>query len=75
MSKEEQEKRYRSFWEKKTYHQIQNEVDSMHKYMNKHNSAYHWHGANSTSPDEMADGDRMLVLRELLSKKLKEKPA
>lgn len=57
---------YRDMWLKKTAKQIEREIESLRKYMQRHNSAYAWHGNSMTPPGHMADGDRLLALREAL---------
>jgi len=61
------EERYREIWEQKTNKQIEKEIKSWHTYMSKHNSAYEWHGKNITPPGELADGDKLLILKEILN--------
>jgi len=38
----------------------------MRRYMQKHNSAYEWHGKAMTAPGSLGDGDRLSALREAL---------
>ena len=58
--------KYKKHWIMKTTKQIKKESESWHKYMNKHSSSYHWHGGQNTPPGELADGDKLGVLREIL---------
>jgi hypothetical protein len=57
---------YRDMWAQKTTKQIEKEIASLHRYMNKHNAAYHWHGSKMRAPGEMSDGDRMRALKDAL---------
>lgn len=63
------EKRFRTIHERKTENQIKKEIVSLQKYMERHSRAYHWHGAGMTPPGCLADGDKMLILKEILSEK------
>lgn len=58
--------RYRDHWSAKTIKQIEREIESMRRYMQKHNSAYEWHGKAMTAPGSLADGDKLSALREAL---------
>ena len=60
--------RFVSIWSTKTIKQIKKEIDSMQKYMQKHNAHYALHG-KSHAPDEMSDSDRLRALREILKGK------
>ena len=60
---------YRDMWAKKTTKQIEREIESMRKYMQRHNAAYNWHGRSMTAPGSMADGDRLSALRAALAMK------
>ncbi len=58
--------KYRDHWAKKAIKQIEREIESMRRYMQKHNSAYEWHGKAMTAPGSLADGDKLSALREAL---------
>ena len=64
-----QEERFKKYWESKTKKQIEKEILSLQKYMDKHGQAYAWHGKGMTPPGSLADGDKMLILREILKQK------
>ena len=70
MTKDEQEEKYRKIWNAKTSRQVQREINDWHKHMNKHNAGYNWH---LTNPDSLSDGDRVMILKEILSIKLDNK--
>lgn len=63
------EDRYRAHWSAKTSKQIQRELDSMRKYVQRNSSSYAWHGANSSAPGEITDGDKINALRDILRTK------
>jgi len=63
------ENKYRLYWEKKTASQIKKEIKSWEKYFNKHGQAYAFHGADITPPNTLADGDKVLILKEILNNK------
>ena len=58
--------KYRDHWAAKTVKQIEREIESMRRYMQKHNAAYEWHGKAMTAPGSLADGDKLSALREAL---------
>lgn len=60
---------FRKIWESKTVKQIQKELASWQKYMNKHGQAYAWHGAGMTPPNHLGDGDKVMILKEILNEK------
>lgn len=60
------EARYRKIWEAKTTHRIQIEIAGWRKYMQKHSGAYGW---LETNPNELSDGDKLNILREILQKR------
>ena len=60
------ENNYRSFWESKTTSQIKKEIQSWQKYFNKHRQAYSFHGSDMTTPNTLADGDKIMILKEIL---------
>jgi len=63
---------YRDLWASKTAKQIEREIESMRRYMQRHNAAYNWHGKSMTPPGSLADGDRLNALREALATKMGE---
>lgn len=60
------EDKYRAVWAKKTTKQIERELASMHRHVQRHSSAYAWHGTGITPPGSLADGDKIIILREIL---------
>ena len=60
---------FRKCWESKTAKQIQKEIESWRKRIDKHGQAYAWHGAGMTPPNHLADGDKVMILKEILSQK------
>ena len=60
---------FHTYWARKTVKQIEKEIQSWRKYMQKHSAAYAWHGKDITPPGELADGDKLCILREILSTK------
>lgn len=63
------EDNYRSFWQKKTSSQIKQEIKSWQRYFDKHGQAYNLHGSDMTAPNTLADGDKVLILREILNER------
>lgn len=63
---------YRDLWARKTVKQIEREIESMRRYMQRHNAAYNWHGKSMTPTGSLADGDRLNALREALATKMGE---
>lgn len=61
--------KYKGAWSKKTTKQIEKELISMQKYVNKHSAAYAWHGKGITPPGNLADGDKITALKELLEER------
>ncbi len=62
---------YKKLWSKKTTKQIEKELNSWRKYVDKHSSAYAWHGASMTPPNSLSDGDKISALKEILSERNK----
>lgn len=60
---------FRDMWARKTVKQIEREIESMRRYMQRHNTAYEWHGKNMTPPGSLADGDKLSALRDALATK------
>lgn len=58
-------KAYLAAWNVKTTKQVEKELASMRKYVQRHSAHYTWHGAN-VPPGGLADGDKILILREIL---------
>ena len=58
---------FRDLWAGRTVKQIEREIESMRLYMQRHNAAYNWHGKNMTPPGSLADGDKLMALREALA--------
>ena len=58
---------FRDLWAGRTVKQIEREIESMRRYMQRHNAAYNWHGKNMTTPCSLADGDKLMALREALA--------
>ena len=56
---------YLKTWNQKTTKQVKKELESMRKYVRKHSAHYAWHGAN-VAPGGIADGDKILILSEIL---------
>lgn len=63
------EENYRSFWSKKTTSQIKKEIKSWQRYFDKHGQAYSLHGANMTAPNTLADGSKIMILKEILKER------
>lgn len=59
---------YVAIWSTKTAKQISKEITSLHKYMQKYDTHYAFHG-KSHAPDEMSDSDRLRALRDILKEK------
>lgn len=62
------EDRYRAHWSAKTAQQVQRELDSMRRYVQRNSSSYAWHGANA-APGALTDGDKINTLRDILRAK------
>jgi hypothetical protein len=60
--------KYHATWSAKTRRQVEKEIESMQRYMQRNDRAYSWHGAQH-APGEMSDGDRLVVLRDVLTEK------
>ena len=63
------EENYRSFWSKKTTSEIKKEIKSWRKYFNKHGESYSFHGGDMTPPNTLADGDKVMILKEILTER------
>ena len=62
-------KKYLYHWSTKTEKQVKKELVSMRKYVQKHSASYAWNNAG-TAPGTIADGDKILILEEILRTKL-----
>lgn len=58
-------KAYLGAWNTKTTKALEKELASMHKHVQKHSAHYAWHGVN-VPPGGLADGDKILILTEIL---------
>lgn len=56
---------FRICWEKRAPAQVEREIESMRRHMQKHAGHYAFHG-RTAHPDELTDGDRLRILREIL---------
>lgn len=57
--------RYRGIWSRKTIKQIEKELDSYHKYLARHKDSFF----KECAPDSLSDGNRIVILRDLLREK------
>ena len=57
--------KYLEHWNAKTTKQIEKELASMRKYVQRNSKHYSFHGAN-VPPGGIADGDKILILSEIL---------
>ncbi len=58
--------KYGRYWSCKTDKQIENELASFRRYVDKHGQAYAWHGAGMTPSGCLADGDKIEILKNIL---------
>jgi len=49
--------------------EIKKEIKSWQRYFDKHGEAYSFHGGDMTPPNTMADGDKVLILKEILTER------
>ena len=56
----------RDQWAAKSRKVVEREIASMRRYMEKHSSAYAWHGKSMTPPGTLADADKLSAMREAL---------
>lgn len=61
--------KYLRSWNLKTGKAVKKELASMRKYVQKHSASYAWNNAG-TAPGSIADGDKILILEEILRTKL-----
>jgi len=60
---------YRALWKTKTKKQIKNEIEIWHKIMGRHHGYYAWATKWPTKPGELASGDQVEILKEILNEK------
>lgn len=65
MSKQDRIEAYRKQWEAKTKRQVEKELESYQRYLAKHRDTFF----KQSAPDEITDGDRVFILKEVLSAK------
>lgn len=58
--------RYREIWSRKTIKQIEKELDSYRRYLARHKDCFF----KECAPDSLSDGDRIVILKDLLREKL-----
>ena len=58
--------KYGKFWSQKTNKQIEKELASFRKYIDKYSQAYAWHGSDMTPPGCLADGDKIEILKNII---------
>ncbi len=63
---------WKAMWEKKSTARLQKEIRSWEKYMQKHSSAYAWHGKDITPPGCLSDGDKLTALKEIVRERLEK---
>lgn len=61
--------RYRAAWELKTIKQIEKEIRSYRMYFEKHKDSFF----HECHPDSLSDGNRMIILKDLLRDKQNDK--
>lgn len=57
---------FRDHWAAKSIRQIEREIESWRKYMQRHGRAYAWHGGDGHDPDTLSDGTKLCALRDAL---------
>lgn len=65
MNKQDRIDAYRKQWEAKTKRQVEKELESYQLYLAKHRDTFF----KQSAPDELTDGDRVFILKEVLSAK------
>ena len=60
---------YKNLWRNKTIVRIEKEIESWRRHFQKHDAGYGFTSGSVAAPDELADGDRFNILRELLQEK------
>ncbi len=60
---------YYNVWSKKPKNLIEKEIKSWQRYFDKHGQAYSFHGADMTPPNTLSDGDKIVILKEILQSK------
>lgn len=63
MNKKERIEAYRGQWQAKTKRQVERELESYQRYLAKHRDTFF----KQSPPEELTDGDRIRILREVLS--------
>lgn len=63
MTKQERIDAFESQWRSKTKRQAEKELESYRKYLEKNRDSFF----QQCAPDEMSDGDRVLVLKQILA--------
>lgn len=57
---------YRDLWAARTVRQIEREIESWRKHMQRHARAYAWHGRDGHDPETLSDGTKLCALRDAL---------
>lgn len=65
--RQKKEVEYKKKWAKKSICLIKKEIKSFERYFKKNEAYYNFHGKNETHPDELSDGDRIRILKELMA--------
>lgn len=60
---------FQAYWRAKSTKQIERELASWRRRMDKYSSAYAWHGTGITPPGSLADGDKVSALRAILDER------
>lgn len=63
MSKQDKIDAFESQWRSKTKRQVEKELESYRKYLERYPDSFF----QQCAPDEMSDGDRVLVLKQILA--------
>lgn len=66
------EAKFKSIWSRKTIKQIEKELKSWRSYMDSHGQSYTFHGRDMTPLNCLSDGDKVLILKEILADKERE---
>lgn len=69
MNRESAEQLFYKIRKERTKNQLQKELNSWIKYINKPSSlaAYGWHGKDITPPNSLADGDKVSFLKDIIA--------
>jgi hypothetical protein len=67
--------RFKAAWRRKTRGQVEREIESWRKHFAKPHVDAHYklHGADMTAPGQLADGMKLMALREVLEEMTSEK--